>query len=104
MSTFAVSREDLCESLDEAEAAAVRRVERGPLSSVEVRAPDGSVASTVTREGHQVVVSREPRWRHGACPACASPVLRVATATSEGEPFQAHYRCSRRECDFLDGD
>jgi hypothetical protein len=67
---------------------------------VRINGPDGSAVSVIDREGEQVVVSRQPRWRHGACPRCASPVIRVVTASPDGTTFSDYYRCSTRDCEY----
>jgi hypothetical protein len=101
MSTFAISSAEACASLDQAEAVAVERIERGEIAApVEIHAPDGTRASLISREGTEVVVNRQPRWRHGACPSCASPITRIVNTDAEGRPSWTVYRCSRRECDY----
>jgi hypothetical protein len=101
MSTFAISSDQACASLDQAEAIAVERIERGEIAApVEIHAPDGTRASLISLDGTQVVVSRQPRWRHGACPACSSPVTRILNHDADGRPSWTVYRCSRRECDY----
>jgi hypothetical protein len=87
--------------LAEAEAAAVDRIERGELvPPVHIDGPDGMPVSVIDREGGQVVVSRQPRWRHGACPRCVSPIVRVVTHNADGTPFSSAYRCSMLDCDY----
>jgi len=100
MSTLA-ARNKRSDGLAQAEADAVGRIDRGELQPpVRINAPDGSAVSVIDREGSRVVVSREPRWRHGACPHCASPIVRVTTQSPGGAPFLSYYRCSIHTCEY----
>ena len=95
------AHEKPADRLAEAEAAAVDRIERGELvPPVHIDGPDGMPVSVIDREGGQVVVSRQPRWRHGACPRCASPIVRVVANNAAGAPFSSSYRCSMLDCEY----